>query len=160
MDYVPPTTPKLTGTADLGPKGQPVTRRKRPWKAYGIVLALAASIAGGIYGYCNYVYGEGGYSGYVRMIHRVGAVKTWEGELDKRKLGGSYHKEDIFEFSVQDDAVAKKVQDAEQSGEWVTVHYKQFLVTLPWRGKTAYIVHDVTKTGGTPKIGSNGVAAE
>ena len=118
--------------------------KRRPWKLYGVLLFLAATISLSAYGYCNYTYGDGGYSGYVRMFHRVGAIKTWEGELDKRKLGGSYNAADIFEFSVANDAVAQKVQDAEQSGEWVTVHYKQYLVTLPWRGKTPFIVYNVT----------------
>lgn len=126
-------------------------KRGRPWKLYGILLLIAGALAGIAYGYCNYVYGEGGYSGYVRMIHRVGAVKTWEGELDKRKLGGAYDEKDIFNFSIQDDTVAKKVEEAEQSGQWVTVHYKQYLVTLPWRGKTPFIVNDVTHTDAQAK---------
>lgn len=126
---------------------KPITIKKRAWKAYFYLLIGLGVLLGISYEYCNYTYGEGGYSGYVRMIHRVGAIKTWEGELDKRKMGGSFHEEDIFKFSVQNDAVAKKVEEAEQSSEWVTVHYKEYLTTLPWRGKTHFIVYDVTRTG-------------
>ncbi len=129
------------------PRTTEVKPKRSVWKARLGLIGFLGLVGLGIYGYFNYTYGEGGYSGYVRMIHRVGGIKTWEGELDKRKMGGSYHSEDIFEFSVQDAIVAKKIQEAEQTGEWVTVHYKQYLSTLPWRGKTVFIVYDVTATG-------------
>jgi hypothetical protein len=127
------------------------TVKKRPWKFYGYFALFLLVLFAFAYGYCNYTIADGGYSGYVRMIHRVGPIRTWEGELDKRKLGGSYNKEDIFEFSVQNDEVAKKVQTAEESGEWVTVHYKEYLISLPWRGKTKIIVYDVTHAEKQPE---------
>lgn len=123
---------------------EPVTRKRRSLKGYVVIVALLFAFAAGTYGYCNYVYSRGGYSGYIRKISKKGFVKTWEGELDKRKMGGAYHTQDIFVFSVMDDTVAEKIRASEESGEWVTIHYRQYLVTLPWRGKTTYIVYDVT----------------
>lgn len=140
---VPP--PNIKRVATLAPEpGKPITRRRGRIKMYFYALLVVAIIGASVYGYCNYVYSKGGYSGYIRKVSTKGFIKTWEGELDKRKMGGTYSEQDIFRFSVQDETVAKRIQDAEQSGEWVTIHYKQYLVTLPWRGKTPYIIHDVT----------------
>lgn len=122
-------------------------KKTKPYRLYLSVIAFFLIVGIAIYAYCNYVYGEGGYSGYVRLIHKVGYVKTWEGELDKRKLGGSFNEKDIFYFSVVDENVAHKIEQYEQSGDWVTVHYKEYLTTLFWSRKTTFAVYDVTSSG-------------
>jgi hypothetical protein len=43
-----------------------------------------------------------------------------------------------FYFSVEEDSIAKRLQNFE--GQNVKLHYKQKNGTLPWRGESEYIV--------------------
>ena len=46
-----------------------------------------------------------------------------------------------FKFSVTDENVAKQLNDGENTG--VKLHWKRYLGTLPWRGKSQFIVDSV-----------------
>ena len=59
----------------------------------------------------HFSYSKGERAGYIQKISQKGWVcKTWEGELAMSTFPGTAPQ--IFTFSVRDDAVAQKIQDA------------------------------------------------
>jgi hypothetical protein len=67
-------------------------------------------------------YSDGDRIGYVQKFSRKGWVcRTWEGELAMTPVPGAAP--EIFYFTVRDDAVAKKVTEAE--GKKVALHYDE-----------------------------------
>jgi len=123
------------------------TNKKSKFLRYGtvVILSLITIIGLGFYASLKITYSNGGRSGYIRKFSEKGFVfKTFEGELDKRIQGGTYDQRDIFEFSVADKNVANKIIEAEKTGKWVTIHYKEHLYPVFWRGETPYIVNDVS----------------
>src|ERR1700751_3187867 len=70
----------------------------------------------------NYTYSTGERAGYVQKISKKGWIcKTWEGELAMSTFPGTAPQ--LFTFSVRDDAVARKIQDA--AGQRVALSYEQ-----------------------------------
>jgi hypothetical protein len=70
----------------------------------------------------HFVYSEGERAGYVQKISKKGWVcKTWEGELAMSTFPGTAPQ--IFTFSVRDDAVAEKIENA--AGQRVALSYEQ-----------------------------------
>ncbi|MDE7396375.1 MAG: hypothetical protein K2M98_01470 [Muribaculum sp.] len=84
--------------------------------------------------------------GYVLKIERRGFLfKTWEGELIlSRALTDTSH---IYQremsFSVDDEAVARRLQDYQLSGQPVRVSYSRYLGALPWRGSSTFVITSV-----------------
>lgn len=106
-----------------------------------IVLALAAFIFFKFY----FVFGEGVKAGELNFVVYKGYVfKTYEGRAIQAGFGKgkgtnpgviqSYE----FDFSITDKAVADSLMRC--GGKTVELHYKEYLGTLPWRGKQKYIV--------------------
>ena len=106
-----------------------------------IVLALAAFIFFKFY----FVFGEGVKAGELNFVVYEGYVfKTYEGRAIQAGFGKgkgtnpgviqSYE----FDFSITDEAVADSLMRC--GGKTVELHYKEYLGTLPWRGKQKYIV--------------------
>ena len=106
-----------------------------------IVLALAAFIFFKFY----FVFGEGVKAGELNFVVYKGYVfKTYEGRAIKAGFGKgkgtnpgviqSYE----FDFSITDEAIADSLMRC--GGKTVELHYKEYLGTLPWRGKQKYIV--------------------
>ena len=106
-----------------------------------IVLALAAFIFFKFY----FVFGEGVKAGELNFVVYKGYVfKTYEGRAIQAGFGKgkgtnpgmiqSYE----FDFSITDKAVADSLRRC--GGKTVELHYKEYLGTLPWRGKQKYIV--------------------
>jgi hypothetical protein len=106
-----------------------------------IVLALAAFIFFKFY----FVFGEGVKAGELNFVVYKGYVfKTYEGRAIQAGFGKgkgtnpgviqSYE----FDFSITDEAVADSLMRC--GGKTVELHYKEYLGTLPWRGKQRYIV--------------------
>lgn len=112
----------------------------RGW-AWLIVLVLVAMVLGGgnccVNG-CAPGYSDGERSGTVWKFSRKGLIaKSWEGELNMGGFHMSGGKDatlvpNVFEFSVVDDAAAKKVDVAQRSGKRVTLKYRQWFWS-PWR---------------------------
>lgn len=109
------------------------------------VIALGLLIAWGLAGTlggCNPDYSDGQRSGELRKFSRKGVfVKSWEGELllsqgYVRRSDGSGHP-DIWKFSVQDEAVAKRIQALPPSTK-VTVEYRQWLIRPVFRQDSDY----------------------
>ena len=73
--------------------------------------------------------------------------KTWEGQLNL----GAYTNEGegapttIWEFSVpsSNDQVLEDINTSIDNGKRVKLHYKEKLMTLPWRGDTKYLIYKV-----------------
>ena len=106
-----------------------------------IVLALAAFIFYKFY----FVFGEGVKAGELNFVVYKGYVfKTYEGRAIQAGFGKgkgtnpgviqSYE----FDFSITDEAIADSLMRC--GGKTVELHYKEYLGTLPWRGKQKYIV--------------------
>ncbi|MBE6216685.1 MAG: hypothetical protein E7124_01425 [Bacteroidales bacterium] len=106
-----------------------------------IALALAAFIFFKFY----FVFGEGVKAGELNFVVYKGYVfKTYEGRAIQAGFGkgkganaGAIQSYE-FDFSITDQAVADSLMRC--GGKMVELHYKEYLGTLPWRGKQRYIV--------------------
>ena len=108
-----------------------------------IVLALAAFIFFKFY----FVFGEGVKAGELNFVVYKGYVfKTYEGRAIQAGFGKGKGKGTNpgviqsyeFDFSITDEAIADSLMRC--GGKTVELHYKEYLGTLPWRGKQKYIV--------------------
>lgn len=108
-----------------------------------IVLTLA--LAGITYYKYYFVFGEGVKAGDLNYIVKKGYIfKTYEGKiiqtgLRSRQAGSIQSNE--FEFSVSNEAVAKKMML--NSGKTFELHYKEYKGALPWRGFSTYVVDSI-----------------
>ena len=116
----------------------------------GKIIAITSVIAvllltGFIYFKFYFVFGEGVKAGELNFVVRKGYIfKTYEGRAIQAGFGKgkgtnpgmiqSYE----FDFSITDEAVADSLMRC--GGKMVELHYKEYLGTLPWRGKQKYIV--------------------
>lgn len=106
-----------------------------------LALALAAFIFFKFY----FVFGEGVKAGELNFVVYKGYVfKTYEGRAIQAGFGkgkgansGAIQSYE-FDFSITDEAVADSLMRC--GGKMVELHYKEYLGTLPWRGKQKYIV--------------------
>ncbi len=120
-----------------------------PGKAIGGIIAVVvlAVLAGFLYFKFLWVFSDGTKTGELNSLTYTGYVfKTYEGEIiltgygSKRSQGSVESKN--FKFSVQDKAVAEELINL--TGYKVTVHYKEYKGSLPWRGYERAIVDKVT----------------
>ena len=112
------------------------------------VAVLLALLAGYFAIVLNWNYSSGERAGWVQQFSNRGWVcKTWEGELALVSLPGSTVEK--FHFTVRDDAVAAKINQA--MGHRVTLHYEQ-KVGLPTScfGETRFFVDGVTAMAELP----------
>ena len=108
-----------------------------------VILALA--VAGFIFFKFYFVFGEGVKAGELNFVVYKGYVfKTYEGRAIQAGFGkgkgvnaGAIQSYE-FDFSITDKAVADSLMRC--GGKTVELHYKEYLGTLPWRGKQKYIV--------------------
>ena len=115
-------------------------------KIIGITAAiLAIALAGFVFFKFYFVFGEGVKAGELNFVVYKGYVfKTYEGRAIQAGFGKgkgtnpgviqSYE----FDFSITDEAIADSLMRC--GGKTVELHYKEYLGTLPWRGKQKYIV--------------------
>lgn len=110
-----------------------------------ISLVVALALAATIYFKFYFVFGEGVKAGELNFVVYKGYVfKTYEGRAIQAGFAKgkgnatttiqSYE----FDFSITDKAVADSLMRC--GGMTVELHYKEYLGTLPWRGKQKYIV--------------------
>jgi hypothetical protein len=91
-----------------------------------------------------YTYSEGNRAGKLIKFSNKGYVfKTHEGDLNLGGItttnGGLMNQ--LWQFSVVDEEVARQLSSME--GKEITLHYKEKLRTLPWRGDSKYIVDSI-----------------
>ena len=115
-------------------------------KIIGITAGiLALVLAGFIFFKFYFVFGEGVKAGELNFVVYKGYVfKTYEGRAIQAGFGkgkgmnaGAIQSYE-FDFSITDEAVADSLMRC--GGKTVELHYKEYLGTLPWRGKQKYIV--------------------
>ena len=89
----------------------------------------------------NWVYSSGERAGYVQKFSLKGYLcKTWEGEIVLVSMPGTQAEK--FLFTVQDEAVAKKLNDS--MGLTVKIHYQEHKgIPSSCFGETAYFVDDL-----------------
>ena len=109
-----------------------------------IILALSAFIFIKYY----FVFGEGVKAGELNFVVYKGYVfKTYEGRAIQAGFGkgkgvnaGAIQSYE-FDFSIEDPSIADSLMRC--GGKMVELHYKEYLGTLPWRGKQKYIVDGI-----------------
>ena len=122
----------------------------RPGKRIGWISALVvlAILAGIFYFKFLWVFSDGTKTGELNSLTYTGYVfKTYEGEIiltgyGNKNASGSVQSKN-FKFSVANKEVAEKLR--QMTGLRVTVHYKEYKGTLPWRGYEKAIVDSVTE---------------
>ncbi len=115
-------------------------------KVIGFISLIAAiALAAFVFFKFYFVFGEGVKAGELNFVVYKGYVfKTYEGRAIQAGFGKgkgtnpgviqSYE----FDFSITDEAIADSLMRC--GGKTVELHYKEYLGTLPWRGKQKYIV--------------------
>ena len=120
----------------------------RPGKPIGLIITLVilAILAGFCYFKFLWVFSDGTKTGELNSLTYTGYIfKTYEGEMiltgygTKNSAGTVQSK--TFKFSVADKEVAQKL--IHMTGLRVTVHYKEYMGKLPWRGYEKAIVDSV-----------------
>lgn len=88
-------------------------------------------------------YSTGARGGVVMKISKKGfLIKTYEGQLDYGAIN------DPWNFSVDsgEDEVIKALNEVQQSGERVRLHYQEKFTKFFWRGDTKYFIIKVEKS--------------
>ena len=95
----------------------------------------------------SYTYSEGNRAGRLIKFSRKGYIfKTYEGEINLGGINasnGGVMINNMWDFSVSENSVADTL--AKYEGRDITVHYKEKLKSMPWRGDTKYIVDKVVE---------------
>jgi hypothetical protein len=117
---------------------------KNMFKRILVITAVVLTVATVLFFWvCSWTYSEGSRAGQLIKISRKGVIfKTHEGQLN---TGGFQMAEgiqgNIWEFSVTDENVLKQFDDLE--GKKVKIYYKERYKSMPWVGKTNYIVKSI-----------------
>lgn len=114
--------------------------------AFLVIILLLAAACGFCYFKFLWVFSDGTKTGELNSLTYTGYLfKTYEGEMILTGYGNKYNSGSVqsktFKFSVSDKEVAEKL--TQMTGERVTVHYKEYKGTLPWRGYERSIVDSV-----------------
>lgn len=120
----------------------------RPGKTIGwtIAIIVAAALAGFLYFKFWWVFSDGTKTGELNSLTYTGYLfKTYEGEIiltgyGTKNANGTVQSKN-FKFSVANKDVAQELKN--MTGQRVTVHYKEYKGTLPWRGYEKAIVDKV-----------------
>ena len=116
-------------------------------KIIAIVSTLAV-VALAIFVYVKFffVYSQGVNEGDINYFQYEGFIfKTYEGKMiqtgyNSRNSSATIQSNE-FKFSVVDEAVARQIEN--NSSRQIKLHWKRYLGTLPWRGKSQYVVDSV-----------------
>lgn len=113
-----------------------------------ISLIAALVLAAFVFFKFYFVFGEGVKAGELNFVVYKGYIfKTYEGRAIQAGFGkgkgvnaGTIQSYE-FDFSITDEAIADSLMRC--GGKTVELHYKEYLGTLPWRGKQRYIVDKI-----------------
>jgi hypothetical protein len=121
--------------------------RRNRWKLILIGLVVVAAGVASLWTLItlSFSYSDGDRVGYVQKFSRKGWIcPTWEGELAMTPVPGAAP--EIFPFTVRDDAMAKRIKEAE--GKRIALHYKEKRgVPTSCFGDTHYFISDVRPLG-------------
>lgn len=115
-------------------------------KRYFFLFLFLIVLAGvGLWTYTTFTcYSDGERPGSVSKFSRKGILfKTWEGELFR----SDYQTAQQWTFSVQDPAIATKIEAAIRDNKKVVLHYCQKYYKFPWQGDSEYFVDKVEIAG-------------
>ena len=112
----------------------------------GIVSVLLLALAVFVYVKFFFVYSEGTNEGDINYFQREGFVfKTYEGKMIQTGYNSHNTSATIqsneFKFSVVDERVAQQIDN--NSSRQIKLHWKRYLGTLPWRGKSQFVVDSI-----------------
>lgn len=143
-DHTPINNPSTTPITDAEKsKTHPVKKFFKKLMLYSFLILTLAAI--GTYLYFNFTYSDGNRAGTLIKFSKKGYVfKTYEGEINLggvNPIPGNTIANNMWVFSVKDDAVAYKLMEME--GKNIRVHYKEKIRNLPWQGETKYFVDQV-----------------
>jgi hypothetical protein len=135
-------------TSESATPAQPTTFfRRHRWKIvlFGFLGAAVGVCALWVLATLSFTYSDGDRIGFVQKFsHRGWICRTWEGELAMTPVPGAVPQ--IFTFTVRDESVVKRLQDAE--GKRVALHYKEKRgVPSSCFGETGYFISDVRLLG-------------
>jgi hypothetical protein len=126
---------------------KPVRKGLGTLKKVAILLVAAPILLFAAYTWLtlHWSYSRGSRAGFVQKFSERGWVcKTWEGELAIVNMPGSLQQ--VFPFTVRDEAVVKKINAA--MGKRVALTYEQHQgVPTSCFGETGYFVVDVVEIG-------------
>ncbi len=118
-----------------------------------IIVAVVIGLA--IWGWVQFYrpFGEGVKAGELNFVVKKGYVfKTYEGKLIqsglRSKTTGNIQSNE-FDFSIESEDIAQKLMLS--GGKEVSLHYKEYLGTLPWRGYNKYIVDSIISIRDLPR---------
>ena len=111
----------------------------------GTVVGLSLALCFLVYFRYYFVFGTGVKSGQLNQIVYKGYVfKTYEGRIIQtgfKGANGNTIQSYEFTFSVDDEAVAKKLERL--GGKEVELHYNEYKHALPWRGVSIFVVDSI-----------------
>ena len=121
------------------------------------VLSTLAVVALVLFVYVKFffVYSQGVNEGDINYFQYEGFVfKTYEGKMiqtgyNSRNSNATIQSNE-FKFSVEDEQVAKQIECS--SSRQIKLHWKRYLGTLPWRGKSQYVVDSVVYVQPVPVV--------
>ena len=120
-----------------------MTTGKKIGTTAAIILTLV--LVGITYYKYYFVFREGVKAGDLNYIVKKGYIfKNYEGKIIQTGLRSTQAdsiQSDEFEFSVSDEAVAKKMML--NSGKTFELHYREYKGPLPWRGFSTYVVDSI-----------------
>ena len=110
-----------------------------------IITSIILILAGFIYYWYFWVFGEGVKSGDLNYVVKKGYLfKTYEGKLIqpgfRSNTPGTIQSYE-FEFSIEDSRIAEKLMLS--SGKQVDLHYKEYKHAVPWRGYSSFVVDSI-----------------
>lgn len=113
-------------------------------------LLFLLVVFGILYALTGWSYSDGERAGTVSKFSRRGFIfKTYEGVLNVGGFSGETGSltPQYFDFSVDNDAVAKQITQAVKTGQRVTLHYEEKIIKFPWNGETKYYITGVEIVG-------------
>lgn len=119
---------------------------------FTVILTVLAVLAVVFYFKFLWVFSDGTKTGELNSLTYTGYFfKTYEGEIiltgyGNKNAAGTVQSKN-FKFSVANKEVAEKLR--QMTGLRVTVHYKEYKGTLPWRGYERAIVDSVKEEPAT-----------
>lgn len=145
IDFGSPSTP--AENADAG-HGDVTPRHGRMRKVLAWTVFVGAVILGGVFylRYCTPYVTDARLKCYVVNVEKRGLIfKTYEADVvsesavtDTARL---YSRD--YSFSIDDDAVASKLQQMQGTGRPVIIGYEKYYGTLPWRGASKSVAVSV-----------------
>lgn len=122
------------------------------------VLSTLAVVALAVFVYVKFffVYSEGTNEGDINYFQREGFIfKTYEGKMIQTGYNSHNTSATIqsneFKFSVVEENVAQQIDN--NSSRQIKLHWKRYLGTLPWRGKSQFVVDSIISVRqATPQV--------